>query len=128
MDWNVVASKVGGIFSERCNSVRKNIPVDKLFKGAMLTMSNAEISSENPNVALDASILTEIINKINGDHHAEILEIAESMGSVVGKSDKAAECELMSEEKDHILISAKGLLIKMEKNMAIKIATLGSLP
>jgi hypothetical protein len=134
VNWKSAAKKIGDLFKERCFLIRSDIDADEILKASRETLSAPAQycgADQSSSFSLNASILKETLDGINARHREKILVTAKGFGEVVRQYDQGVEqisSELVEEEKDHILVGANGILMRIEKEMALKILTLGSLP
>lgn len=125
MEWKPVMEKIGVLFLERCSEIRSEICSSEIMGAAQETLLGVPDNLDE--MAFDATIMKAVLDGINDRHRVKIGEMAGKMGEVVGNYEKSSD-GLDREEEDHIIIARSGLIIRIKKEMALKMLALGSLP
>jgi hypothetical protein len=135
-DWKDAAGKLGNILKDRFHKIRQDIPTDEIvsaatrsivFSGVNFTMSTAD----GP-VEIDVNIVKDVIEKINESHKKLIMELANSIGEVVGDTPlgESPDSDRMfaGEDDSSVFLRVEGMFLKIGKETATKILTLGVVP
>lgn len=117
-DWTEATERLRTIFAEKVRRIRLDIPADEIAEEAGKAFL-AGTPGDDGSWLMEGSGLEALINRINGGHKEGIVRIANEIGAVV---------EEEGEDEDHIFVRANGLLIKIHKETALKILTLGEIP
>jgi hypothetical protein len=142
VDWKYAVEKICGLFEERCRAIRREVDADQILASAMRTLLSAtdenghrmdldDLRGSGLPVSLDARFLKDSLDQINEAHREKIVGLAESIGTVVRQYDPHVEqinCRMVGEEEGHVLVGTSNILIRIEKDKALKILALGDLP
>lgn len=127
MDWKSAAERIAPLYRERCHDIRRVIPAEEIKLKAVESLKDADL--ESPQTHANMEVLIELINQINLDHVNRIEEMAAGFASVVDRSgSKDMKFDFVGEEEDSIIILADHMRLVVEKDMVLKILTLGRLP
>lgn len=127
MDWKAAAERIAPLYRERCQDIRRVIPAEEIKSRAVESLRDAELSSPDLSANMDA--LIELINQINLDHVGRIEEMARGFASIIDRSgSKDMKFEFVGEDGDRIVVLADHMRLAVEKDVVLKILTLGSLP
>lgn len=136
-EWPEVASKVATILQQRCDEIRRDIPVDQILSAAKDSVSaSVEVNLTNVKIAdIPVEAFVQIANEINGAHRRMIREAAGRLGIVESEMPHDFKVTYDSrnflfhgDDESDILMSVEGMTIRIEKETAMKVAVLGRLP
>jgi hypothetical protein len=118
-DWTEATERLRTIFAEKVRRIRLDIPADEIAEEAGKAFL-AGTPGDDGSWLMEGSGLEALIRRINSGHKDGIVRIANEIGAVVE--------DARDEGEDHIFVRANGLLIKIQKETALKILTLGEIP
>lgn len=141
-DWRRACSSLGKIFADRFHDIRRDIDADKIVEAAVTSVATVmpapmgamTVSTQDGPMEVDMSAMVELINQINKSHKERILELANSIGTVVEevplRTDIAEDIHgrFVGEDERHVFMVVEGMKIRVEKEVAMKILALGALP
>lgn len=138
-DWNSVAEKFALIFEARVSEIRMDIPADEIVGSAVEAVQTARENSRTFSVQTEDGVvdipvegLVEVITRINNKHKEMIHDLASRVGVVLGKTSSRTLAEeerrLVGEDSEAIRIQVEGMILSVEKDMALKAVSLGVLP
>lgn len=125
-DWNSATERLIFIFKKRVKAIRSDIPSSEIAEEAGRTLLDG-IPDESGSLKMDGSGLMSLINRINRGHKERIIGLAREIGTVLDDND-TGQGAFAGENEDSILIRTDGLLVKVGKETALKILTLGEIP
>jgi hypothetical protein len=120
-DWKESADKLRAIFVDKARRMRLDIPADEIAEEAGKAFL-AGTPGDDGSWLMEGSGLEALIRRINSGHKDGIVRIANEIGAVV--EEERGE----GEDEAHIFVRTNGLLIKIHKETALKILTLGEIP
>lgn len=120
-DWHEATERLRAIFADKVRRIRLDIPADEIAEEAGKSLL-AGVADEDGSLKMDGSGLMALIDRINDGHRENILRIANEIGTVV------KEEHVDVEDEENIFMGANGLLIRISKETALKILTLGEIP
>lgn len=138
-DWNSVAEKFALIFGARVSEIRMDIPVEEIVEHAVEAVQTANgnsrtfpVQTEDGVVDIPVEGLVEVITRINNKHKETIRDLASRIGIVIGEASGPRFAEgdrrLVGEEADTIALEVEGMVLSVEKDVALKVVSLGILP
>lgn len=141
-DWRQAVHRLGEIFVERFREIRRDINADRIVEAAVASVSKSPpapmgtmtVSAQDGPLEIDMSAMVELINQINKGHKERIVELANSIGTVVEevplRTDVAEDISgrYAGEDDGHVFMVVEGMKIRIEKEVALKVLALGSLP
>lgn len=141
-DWWDACNRLGKIFADRFHDIRSDIDPDKIVEAAIASvtavppapMGSMTVSTQDGPLEVDMSVMAELITQINKNHKERIIKLANSIGTVVNenpaRTDIAEDIQgrFVGEDENHVFMNVENIVIRIEKDVALKILTLGSLP
>jgi hypothetical protein len=137
-EWREAGVKLGQILADRFHEIRRDIPSEEITTAAMQSIAlsgfNFTMSTEDGPVEIDVNLIKAVIDKINDSHKKGIMELIGSIGELIKevplKENAKADVEgrYAGEDETHIFLCLDGMLMKINKEMATKILTLGVVP
>ena len=135
-DWKDAGVKLGNILKDRFHKIRQDIPTDEIVSAATRSIVssgvNFTISTVDGPVEIDVNIIKDVIEKINDSHKKLILELANSIGEVVGdtplRESSDSDCMFAGENDSSVFLRVDGMFLKIGKETATKILALGVVP
>ena len=141
-EWRQATQRLGEIFVERFRDIRRDIDADRIVEAAVASVSKSPpalmgtmtVSTQDGPFEFDMSVMAELINQINKGHKERIVELANSIGTVVDevplREDVAEDISgrYAGEDEGHVFMVVEGMKIMVEKEVALKILALGTLP
>lgn len=135
-EWPEVASKVATILQQRCDEIRRDIPVDQILSAAKDSVSSAGVDLTNSSLSdIPVEAFVQMANEINGAHRRMIREAAGRLGIVESEMPHDFKVTYDSrnflfhgDDESDIRMSVEGMTIRIEKETAMKVAVLGRLP
>jgi len=138
IDWCLATDKMSSLFVKRVKNITEDIPEDDIVNKVRHSLLNPSeetytFSTDDPK-DIDLEVLFEFARHLNTNHRDRIRGLAESIGEIVGEqelpTDIATDMDgwFAGEGDSHVLMRVDELLIKVEKDMVIKILALGELP
>lgn len=120
-DWNDATDRLRTIFADKVRRIRLDIPADEIAEEAGKALL-AGTPGDDGSWLMDGSGLASLINKINGGHKESIVRVANEIGAVV--EDGSDE----GEDEENVFVRVNDILIRISKETALKILTLGEIP
>jgi hypothetical protein len=120
-DWHEATERLRTIFVEKAHRIRLDIPADEIAEEAGKAFL-AGTPGDDGSWLMEGSGLEALIRRINSGHKDEIVRIANEIGTVV------EEEHVNVEDEENIFMGTNGLLIRISKETALKILTLGEIP
>lgn len=141
-EWKDAGTKLGNILADRFREIRRDIPAEEITTVAIqsaiqsieLSGFNFTMTTEDGPVEIDVNLIKAVIDKINESHKKKIIELIGSIGEFIKEvqlkedSKDDAEGRYAGEDEHHVFLCLNGMLMKINKDMATKILTLGALP
>lgn len=134
-DWRGAGDKLGCILRDRFHQIRRDIPTDEIVSAAtdsmVLSGVNFTMSTDEGPVDIDVNIIKDVIDRINESHKKLILELAGSIGEVVGETPlRPADLEshFAGEDDSNVFLRVDEMFLKIGKETATKILALGAVP
>jgi hypothetical protein len=138
VDWSLATDKMSSLFVKRVKKITQDIPEDEIVNKVRKSLLNPSedtymFSTDDPK-DIDLGLLSEFARHLNASHRDRIRGLAESIGEIVGEEELPTDIAtdlggwFAGEGKSHVLMRVDELLIKVEKDMVIRILTLGELP
>ena len=136
VDWSVATNKVANLFIERVKDIRRDIPAGEIVSRAVESLVSSSFTVTTTEVPgdIDIGLLSELIGQINQSHRERIESLANSLGEVVGESrlEEGFATDIFGrfagEEESHVLMRVDGMIIKISKDTALKVLSLGHGP
>lgn len=120
-DWHDATERLRAIFAEKVRRIRLDIPADEIAEEAGKAFL-AGTPADDGSWLMEGSGLEALIRRINNGHKDGIVRIANEIGTVV------EEKHVNVEDEENIFMGVNGLLIRIPKETALKILTLGEIP
>lgn len=120
-DWHEATERLRSIFADKVRRIRLDIPADEIAEEAGKAFL-AGTPGDDGSWLMEGSGLEALIRRINSGHKDGIVRIANEIGTVV------EEEHVNIEDEENIFMGANGLLIRISKETALKILTLGEIP
>ena len=120
-DWHEATERLRAIFADKVRRIRLEIPADEIAEEAGKAFL-AGTPGDDGSWLMEGSGLEALIRRINSGHKDGIVRIANEIGTVV------KEEHVNVEDEENIFMGTNGLLIRISKETAIKILTLGEIP
>ena len=139
-DWSEVAEKLSRILSDRAGEIRRDIPADRIVDAAVEALLSVNASPEAPGidintptgvVSLPVDGLAAAISEINGMHNAKIKDEMSKMGVVAVEDPEPSDADdgaLVGENGRLLLVRASGMVFSVDKDVALKVVSLGAMP
>lgn len=125
-DWAKSTERMCDIFSKKVRAIRSDIPSSEIAEEAGRTLLSG-ILDEGGSLKMDGSGLARLIGRINGEHRERIVRLAQEIGTVLDYDDRG-NGTFVDEDEDSISMRTDGLIIRVGKETALKILTLGEIP
>lgn len=127
MDWKDAIRKVGTMYRERCQEIRRDIPAEEIKLRAMESLKDADL--ESPQTHANMDVLMELINQVNLEHRRKITDMARGFATVLDESQpKDMKFDFVTEDGERIVVLADHMRLAVDKVMISKILALGCLP
>lgn len=120
-DWHEATERLRTIFADKVRRIRLDIPADEIAEEAGKAFL-AGTPGDDGSWLMEGSGLEALIRRINSGHKDGIVRIANEIGTVV------KEEHVDVEDEENIFMGTNGLLIRISKETALKILTLGEIP
>jgi hypothetical protein len=121
IDWHEATERLRTIFADKVRRIRLDIPADEIAEEAGKAFL-AGTPGDDGSWLMEGSGLEALIRRINSGHKDGIVRIANEIGTVV------KEEHVNVEDEENIFMGTNGLLIRISKETALKILTLGEIP
>ena len=139
-DWSECVDKVAAVLFDRIRLDKCDIPVDAVRERAIESLSKVVPSgtgfpliTPEGEVDIDMSSLVHVIDTINTAHRERAVELLGRIGEVVDEVPAAAanpnpDARLAGEDGGSVYLRVNGSTVRIGKDTALKIATLGYIP
>jgi hypothetical protein len=143
-DWKECVDKVAMAVFERIGEIKKDIPVDTIRENAIESLSKIvpsgmgfPLMTPDGEVDIDMTSLVDVVDRINCLHREQISEFLATLGEFVVihelsestlKSNPNPDSRFAGEDLDSVYLRYNGSTLKIDKEYALKIATLGYIP
>jgi hypothetical protein len=137
MDWSLVADKFADIFESAAYQIRRVLPseaddivavsLEALANETVLSGHKFPVRTEQGLVELPIEGLMEMVGAINSKQKASIRSMAERLGTIVSESPETS-LRLVAERCDSIAVRVDSFVLSVDKNLALKVVSLGCIP
>lgn len=139
-DWKKCVDKVASVVFDRIRLDERYIPVDAIRDSAIESLSKIvpsgtgfPLATPEGEVDIDMSSLVHVIDTINIAHRERVADLLGSIGEVVDEVPAAAansnpDARFAGEDGGSVYVRVNGSTVRIEKETALKIATLGHIP
>ena len=139
-DWAEVAEKLSRILSDKMRDIRRDITTSILVDAAVEAllsvspspaMPGVEVNTPSGAVSLPVEGLAAAISEINGMHNAKIKDEMSKMGVVAVEDPEPSDADdgaLVGEDGRLLLVRASGMVFSVDKDVALKVVSLGAMP
>lgn len=139
-DWNECVDKVVAILFDRIRLDERDIPVDAVREKAMESLSKVvpsgmgfPLMTPEGEVDIDMSSLIHLIDTINIVHRERHARLLRTIGEFVDDVPEAAanpnpDARFAGEDAGFVYLRVNGSTVRIGKETALKIATLGYIP
>lgn len=135
-DWRSVAEKLSLIMSNKAYEIRREVPTDKIVDAAMQALVSA--ASAGPTIPINvpggvANLpvegLAAAISEINEMQTLMIRQEMSNLGIESVEEDcSSGDSGLVREEGSRLLVRSAGMTFSVDKEVALKVVSLGALP
>lgn len=139
-DWSECVDKVAMILFDRIRQSKQDIPLDSIRERAIESLSKVvpsgtgfPLMTQEGEVDIDMASLVHVIDTINIAHRERVVDLLGSIGEVVDEVPKAAanpnpDARFAGEGAESVYLRVNSSTVRIEKETALKIATLGHIP
>ena len=139
-DWKDCVDKVAVVIFDRIREIKQDIPVDPIKEEAIKSLSKVvpsgmgfPLMTEDGEVDIDMSSLVHVIDVINSAHRERVAELLGRIGEVVDDVPDSVlnsnpDARFAGEDGDSVYLRVNGSTVRINKQDALKIATLGHVP
>jgi hypothetical protein len=141
-DWKECVDKVAMAVFDRIREIKRDIPVDSIRKSAIKSLSKVVPSGTGfplmtpyGEVEIDMTSLVDVVDRINGSHRERVAEFLATLGEfvVIHELPEQArnpnpDSRFAGENGDSVHLRYNGIIIRIDKEYALKIAALGYVP
>lgn len=139
-DWKEATDRLARIFVERVKEIRRDVSEDEFVARAVATFAAAVSASGYGTSTLeltepiDIAPIAKLIEEINESHRNRIRSLANSIGEIAGVQTLPENIAMdmsgwfVGEEDSSVLMQVDDLVIRVPKETATKILSLGFMP
>jgi hypothetical protein len=142
-DWKECVDKVAMAVFDRIWEIKRDIPVDSVRKSAIKSLykvvpsgTGFPLMTPDGEVEIDMTSLVDVVDRINGSHRERVAEFLATLGEFVAihelpeqSSNLDPDSRFAGENGDSVYLQYNGsIIIRIDKEYALKIAALGYVP
>jgi hypothetical protein len=141
-DWKECVDKVAMAVFERIREIKRDIPVDSIRDSAIESLSKVvpsgtgfPLMTPEGEVDIDMTSLVDVVDRINSSQRERVAEFLATLGEfvVIHEMPEQArnpnpDSRFAGEDGDSVYLRYNGSILKIDKEYALKIATLGYVP